>query len=66
MNIVSTIKKHRGPLGTVYSCPHCHFTVKVPAGGRGRGYGLATASIARAEVTRHIKAVHGTASGLTT
>lgn len=49
----------RGPLATVYCCPHCKFTVRVGKGhGEGRGYGLRSGSKAFGAVRSHIRDAH--------
>ena len=56
------IAKASGPMATVYACPCCKFTIKVPRsrpGDRvGRGYGLRTGSIAFGQMISHVREHH--------
>ena len=56
------VGRARGPLGTVWHCPHCDFRQMtrpaMPGSGAGRGHGLRQASLARSAVARHIKSEH--------
>ena len=64
MNVKETVKKFRGPLCTVYACPHCGHVATVKHGrqggrrGRTLGETLAAASQAIAGVVTHIKTEH--------
>lgn len=61
MNVRNLVVKASSPIATVYACPFClKFHTRVPKGqrGAGRGFGLATSSIASASVVAHIRSAH--------
>lgn len=63
-NVRELVRKHSGPLSTVYCCPYCNFVKRVRKavpggmGGGGRGSGLRNGSINHAAVVAHIKEAH--------
>ncbi len=65
MNAIQHVRKVKaaGGMAAVYYCPFCNprapFVVRVPKGTHnGRGWGLASSSIARAGVAAHIHEKH--------
>lgn len=54
------IKKHRGPMATVYACPCCSFTLKFERGrpGVGRGHGLRNGGKLFHQMCAHVRSEH--------
>jgi hypothetical protein len=54
------VKKHSGPLATVYTCPFCKFSLSFPKGrpGVGRGHGLRHGGALHSKLAAHIRAEH--------
>lgn len=54
------IKVARGPLATIYMCPHCKHVERFPNGlrGPGRGHGLRNGALCWNAMIRHLYDLH--------